>query len=102
MVTRARGEPGSKSIHTGVAISATELCAADIRLRGSSDRVWRAPLDPPPSEGAGWPSLVSALAGLANALGITSGTLAVSLMPPLAEVRQIDLPPLRDDDLQRL
>jgi hypothetical protein len=102
MVTRARGEPGSKNIHTGVAISATELCAADIRLRGSSDRVWRAPLDPPPSEGASWPSLASALAGLANALGITSGTLAVSLMPPLAEVRQIDLPPLRDDDLQRL
>lgn len=102
MVTRARGELGSKHIHTGVAVSATELCAADIRLRGASDRVWRAPLDPPPAEGASWPSLASALAGLANALGTTGGTLAVSLMPPLTEVRQIDLPPLRDDDLQRL
>ena len=103
MVTRAtgRGELGSK-YQTGVAISATELCAVDIRLRGASDRVWRAPLDPPPSEGATWPSLVSALSGLANALGVTSGTLAVSLMPPLAEVRQLELPPLRDDDLQRL
>jgi hypothetical protein len=103
MVTRAvrRGELGSK-YQTGVAISATELCAVDIRLHGASDRVWRAPLDAPPSEGATWPSLVSALSGLAKALGVTSGTLAVSLMPPLAEVRQLELPPLRDDDLQRL
>lgn len=102
MVTGARGELGSKKIQTGVAISATELCAVDIRLRGASDRVWRAPLDPPPSEGASWPSLASALAGLSRALGVTSGTLAVSLMPPLTEVRQLELPPLRDDDLQRL
>jgi Tfp pilus assembly protein PilN len=104
MVTRAaeRGELGSKKIQTGVAISATELCAVDIRLRGASDRVWRAPLDAPPSDGASWPSLASALAGLANALGVTSGTLAISLVPPLTEVRQLELPPLRDDDLQRL
>jgi hypothetical protein len=104
MVTRVAGraEPGSKKIQTGVAISATELCAVDIRLRGAGDRAWRAPLDPPPTEGASWPSLNSALAGLANALGISSGTLAISLMPPLTEVRQLELPPLRDDDLQRL
>jgi hypothetical protein len=102
MVTPTRGELGSKTIHTGVAISATELCAVDIRLRGVSDRVWRAPLDAPPSDGTSWPSLASALAGLARALGVTAGTLAVSLMPPLTEVRQLELPPLRDDDLQRL
>ena len=104
MVTRARGrgEPGSKKIQTGVAISATELCAVDIRLRGASDRVWRAPLDAPPSEGANWPSLASAFAALARELGVTSGTLVISLMPPLTEVRQLELPPLRDDDLQRL
>jgi hypothetical protein len=104
MVTRVRGEGelGSKKIHTGIAISATELCAVDIRLRGVTDRAWRAPLDAPPSDGASWPSLVSALTGLARTLGVTSGTLAVSLMPPLTEVRQLELPPMRDDDLQRL
>jgi len=103
MVTSARAEPGSrKKIRTGVAISAGEICAADIRLRGSSERAWRAPLEPPASDAAGWPSLSSALAELARTLGVTEGTLAISLMPPLTEVRRLELPPLSDDDLQRL
>ena len=45
-----RAEPGSrKKIRTGVAISPTEICAADIRLRGRRPS-WRAPLEPPPSD----------------------------------------------------
>jgi hypothetical protein len=103
MVTSARAEPGSrKKIRTGVAISAGEICAADIRLRGSSEPSWRAALEPPPSDAAGWPSLASALAELARTLGVTEGTLAISLMPPLTEVRRLELPPLTDDELQRL
>ena len=102
MVTRTGIERGSKRIQTGVAISATELCAVDIRLRGATDRAWRATLEPPPSEGTGWPSLASALADLSQTLGTTEGTLAVSLMPPLTEVRRVELPPVRDDELQRL
>jgi len=100
MVSRTRAEPSSKkSIRTGVAISPTELCAADIRLRGSSFRV---PLDPPNGDGTGWTSLTSALSDLARTIGVTEGTLAVSLMPPLTEMRRLELPPLRDDELQRL
>ncbi|MEO6877313.1 MAG: PilN domain-containing protein [Gemmatimonadaceae bacterium] len=103
MVTTARAESATKKrIRTGVAISATEICAADIRLRGSADRVWRAPLEAPPTDGGSWPSLVSAFADLARTLGSTNGTLSVSLMPPLTEVRRLDLPPLRNDELQRL
>ena len=102
MVARTSIERGSKRIQTGVAISATELCAVDIRLRGATDRAWRATLEPPPSEGTSWPSLVSALADLARTLGTTEGTLAVSLMPPLTEVRRVELPPVRDEELQRL
>ena len=102
MVTRARGEPSSRKTQTGVAISTTTISAVDVRLRGASDRVWRAPLDAPPSEGASWPSLASALAHLSRELGVTNGRLAVSLMPPLAEVRQLELPPLRDEDLTKL
>lgn len=103
MVTAVRVEPGSKKkIRTGVAISQTELCAADIRLRGSADRAWRTRLEPPPTDGGPWPSLVSALGELARLLGITQGTLAVALMPPLTEVRRLELPSLRDEELQRL
>ena len=102
MVNPARPEPGSrKKIRTGVAISVGEICAADIRLR-SAERVWRLALEAPPSDGSTWTSLASALAELARAIGVTEGTLAISLMPPLTEVRRLELPPLNDDDLQRL
>jgi hypothetical protein len=102
MVIAVRAEGSKKKIRTGVAISSTELCAADVRLRGSAERVWRAPLDPPPSDGGPWPTLASAFSELARVLGTTQGTLAISLMPPLTEVRRLELPPLRDEEVQRL
>jgi hypothetical protein len=101
MVTPARGD-AKKRIRTGVAISPTEICAADIRLRNSASRSWRAPLEAPPNDGSIWPSLVSALSDLARTIGATEGTLSISLMPPLTEVRRLELPPLADEDLQRL
>jgi hypothetical protein len=103
MVTSARGDSGSKKrIRTGVAISPTEICAADIRLRSSASRSWRATLEPPPVDGSSWSSLASAFADLAAALGTTDGSVSISLMPPLTEVRRLELPPLADEDLQRL
>ena len=103
MVTPARGDSGSKKrIRTGIAISPTEICAADIRLRGSASRSWRTALDAPPADASSWPSLASALSELGRALGTTDGTLSISLMPPLTEVRRLELPPLGDEDLQRL
>jgi hypothetical protein len=101
MVTSARGD-SKKRIRTGVAISAGEICAADIRLRTSASRSWRSAIDAAPSDGSSWPSLASALSDLARALGATDGTLSISLMPPLTEARRLELPPLSDEDLQRL
>src|SRR5262249_55248021 len=103
MVTPARANLGSKKrVRTGIAISPTALCAADIRLRGSGDHSWRASLDAQPPENGHWPSLTSALAELARTLGVTHGTLAISLMPPFTEVRRLELPPLKDDEIQRV
>ena len=103
MVTPLRTEPAAKKrIRTGVAISTTEICAADIRLRGAANRAWRASLEAPPTDGSSWSSLASAFAELARTLGISEGTLSISLMPPLTEVRRLELPPLADEDLQRL
>src|SRR5262245_46304946 len=100
---RGNGADGGsrRRIRTGIAISQTELCAADTRL-GDSHRGWRAPLEPPPPENGHWPSLAAALTDLARKLGVTEGTLAVSLLPPFTEARRLELPPLRDDELQRV
>lgn len=92
---------GSRRVQTGVALSATALVAADIRLRGATDRAWSAALEPPDTDGASWPSLASALRELARAIGVAEGNLAVALLPPLTEVRRLELPPLKDDDLHQ-
>ena len=92
VIDAGHARSGMKRLRTGVALSATSLCAADVRLRGERVRVWRAVLEPP-NDDAAWPSLAHALSELARALGATGGTLAVSLMPPRTEVRRLELPP---------
>jgi general secretion pathway protein K len=91
-------------VRAGVALSTTELYAADLGARSPGGRSMRIPLDPPSAEGGSWPSLTSALAELARSLGAGDGggTLLVSLMPPLTELRRLELPPLGDDDLRRV
>jgi hypothetical protein len=89
-----------KRIRTGVALSLTELVAADVRLPNGAP--WRAPLDPPDSNGGGWPSLATALRQLAETLGALDGRLVIALMPPLTEVRRLDLPPLRREQVLQL
>jgi Tfp pilus assembly protein PilN len=86
---------------TGIALSPTQLCAVDMRLRGSADRSWRTELEAPPADAASWPSLASALGQLATQLG-QPGALDISLMPPFTEVRRLALPPLGRDEMQRV
>lgn len=99
---RAPRETG-KRIVTGVALSPTALCAADLRLSGATDRAWRATIEPATPDGA-WPALAAALRELSQSLGGAGGSrvLAVSLLPPLTEVRRLELPPLKDEELHRL
>ncbi len=100
MVAARRGTATRRRVNTGVSISSSELCAADVRL-GSSD-AWRRALDPPPLDGGPWPSLSAALHDLARTVGTESGSLSISLLSPLIEVRRVDLPPARAEDLQIL
>ena len=52
---------------------------------------------------ASGPRSSSALSGSrTHAVGTTEGKLAISLVPPLTEVRRIEFPPVDDEDLQRL
>lgn len=92
--TRASAVP----LTLGVALSTTELVAAG--ERGAAAR--RFTIDPPELDAARWPSLTDALRELAGATGTAGGTLDVALLPPLAEVRALELPPMRDDDVRLL
>jgi hypothetical protein len=59
-------------------------------------------LAPLNGDGAGWPGLADALRALARDAGIQGGRLTIALMPPLAEARGIDVPPLAEGELQQL
>ena len=86
----------------GIALSATTLCAA-IGGRGDArPRAWRASIAPLNGEGAGWTALTDALRTLAAEEGTTEGRLCIALLPPLAEARGIDLPPVGEREAQQL
>jgi hypothetical protein len=99
-----RGRPlAGRKIRTGIAISLTEICAADVRLTAAHGGLgWRRPLSPPEPGSIKWPSLEAALEELATVLGTSGGHLTVALMPPLTEVRRIELPPVSRDQAQQL
>ena len=107
MVSQVRADGGAprRGQRVTIAISPGELTVVDSRLR-ATDGVWRVPLEPA-SETNGWSALAVAFAELARmlggsvAVGAENGTLVVALLPPLTEVRRLELPPLRADELQR-
>ncbi len=87
MVTRA---------FCGLAISPTAVASA-LPNGGES---WRRTLAPAAADG-GWPSLATALRE-----GVASGAIVspvrIALLPPLAEVRTVSIPPVGDEDARRL
>jgi hypothetical protein len=64
--------------------------------------MWRLPLQPLNGDGTGWPALTATLRDLSRNLGVDGGRLNVALMPPLTEIRRLDLPPMRDAELRIL
>jgi hypothetical protein len=93
---------GGKQITVGAALSATELCVVQRTGSGARAGVWRMPLQPLNGDGSGWPALTAALNELSRALGVNGGRLEVALMPPLTEIRRLDLPPMGDSELRQL
>lgn len=94
-----RGHRPKGSQHVGVALGATELVATPLGARTDADVV-RIALEQASTELATWPALERAFTDLRANLGAMR--LSVSLLPPLAEVRAVDLPPLRNDDAERV
>lgn len=95
----ALGEPDFGS-WLGVALSRTEIVAYDSRLKSVGGAAWRMPLDAPAADQVSWPSLAMALRTLTRLSRENNRHLAVALMPSLAEVRRVDVPPLSDDEIE--
>jgi len=93
---------GGKQVTLGVALSATELCAVQRAGSGGRATVWRIPLHPLNGDGTGWPALTSALNEISRILSTSGGRLDVALMPPLTEIRRLDLPPMGEAELRML
>ena len=91
-----------KQLTLGVALSATELCVVQRGSSGARVNAWRMPLQPLNGDGTGWPALTSALNELSRSLGVTGGRLEVALMPPLTEIRRLELPPMGESELRML
>ena len=95
--------PRGKQVTIGAALSATELCV--VRRAGSGARagVWRMSLQPLNGDGSGWPALTAALERtLAHRSAQTAASSKSPLMPPLTEIRRLDLPPMGDSELRTL
>ncbi len=93
---------GKKQLTVGVALSPAELCVVPRAGFTMKHGAWRIPLTPLNGDGSGWPALTAALHELSRTLGVTGGRLDVALMPPLTEIRRLDLPPMGDSELRTL
>ncbi len=94
--------PGGRAITVGVALSPTEMCVVRRAGSGGNSGSWRLALQPLNGDGTGWPALTSALRELSRTLGVEGGRLDVALMPPLTEIRRLDLPPMGESELRML
>jgi hypothetical protein len=86
----------------GVALSPTALCAAIQRPGESRTHAWRISIVPFGGNGGAWTGLTDALRALARDAGVSDGRLTVALMPPLAEARDVDLPPVSEAEALQL
>jgi Tfp pilus assembly protein PilN len=85
--------------HLGIAVTAGELWVSYVGSR--AEPVLRhMPLDAMAADGADWPALAQAFVALHEETGATR--LSISLISPLAEIRVVELPPIRDDEAERV
>ncbi len=101
VVTR-RDSSGAGRI-VGLALGPATLCAVLQDREGGAPRVWRTDLTPPPvDENGEWASLSAAFVSLMHEVGATAAEASLALLPPLAEVRAVTLPPLSEADTHQL
>lgn len=80
----------------GLGLGADRLTASSPAAR----ELWTRPLEP--WSGGVWDDLGDALSELRSTLGLKRGLVSVALLPPLVEVKRLELPPLRRHELERV
>ncbi|MEP6619098.1 MAG: hypothetical protein ABJE47_07285 [bacterium] len=88
--------------HVGIAISAFDVCGVFAVGPHAHAPLFRASVEPFSGDSVTWPSLAAALRELAATTGGPGGALSIALLQPLVEVRTLELPPLRENELQQL
>lgn len=92
--------PLRRATRVGIGLGRDGLWAALLcRTRRGAwtvERSWERPLAPLDAAASDWPDLCQALAELREEWGPDSGALWIALLPPLVQVRRIELPPLRE------
>ncbi|HEX2091662.1 MAG TPA: hypothetical protein VHG28_04635 [Longimicrobiaceae bacterium] len=87
----------ARRVEVGVALAPGGLWAAV-----PGDRLWTRALETSASPDGTWQELREALGELAGYLAPASPVLHVALLPALAQVRWVQLPPLGEDELRRV
>jgi hypothetical protein len=94
--------PRERAVRMGLALSGTEMWATWDGV-GAARRTLRVPVTPIPAENGSWPGLARAFEEVRAATGAGGHVrIAVALLPPLVEVRRLEVPPLAESDLLRL
>jgi hypothetical protein len=86
----------------GLAIGPDRLSAALLRKVKSDSAVWARPLSNPQDTDLFWTELATAVLEMGHALELRPGRIAVVLLPPLVQIRRIELPRLHEEDLRRV
>lgn len=86
-------QASNRRLRLGIALADDHLHATVLGRGGGS---WSCALAPRDGE---WIALREALAELPEALGAEVGRIDFALLPPLVEVRWVELPPLREEEL---
>lgn len=86
----------------GLAVGDERLAAALLEPRGDKKEAWSRPLLPMEDSAPFWNDLGAAVGEMATALKVRPGRISVALIPPIVQLRRIELPWLRDADLRRV
>ena len=94
-----------RAARVGVAIGPERLWAVALDRRGrprARDPVWSRALGPVEDGADQWPDLRAAFIEMSDALGVRPGRVYLALLPPLAQLRRLELPHLRPVELDRV